>query len=127
MGDVFTREMKPLEVEIIVAEVGDPELAGHESNEIFRVQFDGSVSDHSGYCVIGGAAEELGAYLRNQYAADLPLGDALRLGRNALGRASEGQTTVPPENLEACVLEKGRNGRKFRRLRTEELMEHLSS
>jgi proteasome alpha subunit len=45
MGDVFTREMKPLEVEVIVVEVGDPELAGHEHNKIYRIQFDGSISN----------------------------------------------------------------------------------
>ena len=46
IGDVFTREMKPLEVEMIVAEVGDPRLLGHEANTIYRVQYDGSICDH---------------------------------------------------------------------------------
>jgi proteasome alpha subunit len=127
MGDVFTRELKPLEVEIIVAEVGDPELAGHEQSEIFLVQYDGSITDHRDYCVIGGAADELGTFLKNQYEKGLPLGDALRLGRSALRRAADGQGDVPPENLEVCLLEKARNGRKFRRVNTEELREHLSS
>ena len=127
MGDVFTRELKPLEVEIIVAEVGDPELAGHEENAIYRVQYDGSISDHQDYCVIGGAAEELSGYLRSNFRKGLPLGDALRLGQTALARATDVQTDVPPGNLEVCALEKGRMGRKFRRLPTEELSEHLSS
>ncbi len=127
MGDVFTRELKPLEVEVIVVEVGDPELTGHESSAIYRVQFDGSISDHSGYCVIGGAAEELSSYMSDHFTQDLPLGDALRLGRSALERASDGQTSVPAENLEVCALERPRMGRKFRRLPTEELTEHLSS
>ena len=48
IGDIFTRELKPLEVEVVVAEVGDPTLAGHEQNAIYRVQFDGSISDHEG-------------------------------------------------------------------------------
>ena len=91
------------------------------------MQFDGSISDHSNYCVIGGDADELGTFLKNQFSKGLPLGDALRLGRSALQRAAEGSVSVPPENLEVCVLEKGRNGRKFRRVRTEELREHLSS
>jgi proteasome alpha subunit len=127
MGDVFTRELKPLEVEIIVVEVGDPELVGHENNAIYQVQFDGSIVDHHDYCVIGGAAEELSGYMRSNYSPDLPLGDALRMGRSALERASDGQTSVPAGNLEVCVLEKPRMGRKFRRLPTEELTEHLSS
>jgi proteasome alpha subunit len=119
MGDVFTRELKPLEVEVIVAEVGDDELAGHENNAIFRVQFDGSISDHEGYCVIGGAAEEMNNYLTNEYRPGMPLGDALRLGRTALQRAAEGEPRVALENLEVCVLERARTGRKFRRLTTD--------
>jgi proteasome alpha subunit len=126
IGDVFTRELKPLEVEVIVAEVGDPELVGHEQNEIYRIQYDGSISDHRGFCVIGGSAEELRSHLNAGYRSDLPLGEALRLGRAALGRATDGKATVTPENLEVCVLEKARIGRKFRRLDTDELRQHLS-
>jgi len=127
MGDVFTRELKPLEVEVIVAEVGDPTLAGHETNAIYRVQFDGSISDHKDYCVIGGSADDLNEFLRGQYRPGLPLGEAIELGRSALNRASDGQPAVPPENLEVCVLEKSRIGRKFRRLSTDEVRDQLSA
>jgi proteasome alpha subunit len=127
MGDVFTRELKPLEVEVIVAEVGDPTLAGHETNAIYRVQFDGSISDHKDCCVIGGSAEDLNEFLRGQYRPGLPLGEAIELGRSALNRASDGQPAVPPENLEVCVLEKSRIGRKFRRLSTDEVRDQLSA
>jgi proteasome alpha subunit len=121
VGDVFTNQMKPLEVEMLVAEVGDDNLAGHEKNAIYRVQFDGSISDHEGFCVIGGAAEELQSYLSNEYRADLPLGEAVKLGRNALQRASDGEPRVAPENLEVCQLERSRAGRKFNRLATDQL------
>jgi proteasome alpha subunit len=125
IGDVFTRELKPLEVEVIVVEVGDPTLAGHEKNAIYRIQFDGSISDHEGYCVIGGAADDLNNMLRSDYRAGLSLGDALQLGRRALQRAAEGQPVVTPENLEACVLDRNRVGRKFHRLPTDTVREHL--
>jgi proteasome alpha subunit len=128
MGDVFTRELKPLEVEVIVVEVGDPTLAGHETNAIYRIQFDGSITDYQHFCVIGGMSEELEEFLRGQHRPDLPLGEALRLGRSALDRAStEGQTSVPPENFEVCVLESARIGRKFRRLSTDEVRGLLSA
>jgi len=127
MGDVFTRELKPLEVEIIVAEVGDPELAGHEHSAIYRVQFDGSISDHEGYCVIGGSADELVGFLREEYKTGEPLGDVLRLGRRALQRATDGRPEVPPEILEVCLLEKARIGRKFRRLTTDEVSGYLNA
>ena len=78
IGDAFTRELKPLEVEIIVAEVGDDDLAGHEKNALFSVQFDGSISDHEGYCVIGGEVEEIQGHLRSNLGPDLPLGGCPR-------------------------------------------------
>ena len=110
---------------LIVAEVGDPTLVGHENNAIYRVTFDGSISDHEGYCVIGGAADDLASYLRKEYREGLSLGDALRLGRDALQRAAEAQPQVTPENLEVCVLDRSRTGRKFQRLSTDTLREHL--
>jgi len=121
IGDAFTRELKPLEVELIVAEVGDPRLAGHEKNTIYRVQFDGSISDHQGFCVIGGAAEALLSQLQTSYKTDMPLGDCMRLGRQALQRAANGEPRIPVQNLEVCVLERQRPGRKFRRLSADEL------
>ncbi len=127
MGDVFTRELKPLEVEVIVVEVGDSELAGHEKTAIYRIQFDGSISDHASYCVIGGASEEINSYLSSEYHADMPLGGALSMGRAALQRATEGEPNVGPENLEVCVLERARVGRKFRRLHTDVVSELLGT
>jgi proteasome alpha subunit len=127
MGDVFTRELKPLEVEVIVAEVGDDSLVGHENNAIYRVQFDGSISDHTGFCVIGGAAEELNGLLQSDYRPGLPFPDALRLGQRALQRAAASEPGVSLENLEVCLLERQRSGRKFRRLSTDTLGELLGA
>lgn len=121
IGEVFTREMKPLEVEIVVAEVGDPRLAGHEQNSIYRVQFDGSIVDHHGYCVIGGTVENLQSYLQSSYRESLDLPDALRLGVAALERAANGDARIGPQTLEVCVLDRQRPGRKFRRLVTDEV------
>lgn len=127
MGDVFTREMKPLEVEVIVAEVGDPSLAGHEHNAIYRIQFDGSISDHEGYCVIGGAADDLSEMLSKEYRSGLALPEALQLGRRALQRASDGRPPVTPDNLEVCILDRARLGRKFHRLGADALRQILGS
>jgi proteasome alpha subunit len=126
MGDIFTRELKPLEVEVIIAEVGDDELAGHENNSIYRVQFDGSISDHEGYCAIGGAADDLNDFLQKGYRPGMPLGEAMRLGQDALQRAADGDR-VPPEQLEVCLLDRVRRGRKFQRLSTDKAEELLRS
>jgi proteasome alpha subunit len=125
MGDIFTRELKPLEVEVIIVEVGDPELAGHEQNSIYRVQFDGSISDHTGHCVIGGQAEDLNDFLAKAYRPAMPLGEAIRLGHDALQRAAD--ASVASEHLEVCLLERSRRGRKFRRLTTDKAKELIRS
>jgi proteasome alpha subunit len=127
MGDVFTRELKPLEVEVIVAEVGDDELAGHEKNSIYRVQFDGSISDHEGFCVIGGAAEELNTFLASEYEPGRPLGEAMKIGHRALQRATDGGPQVAAENLEVCLLDRPRAGRKFQRLSTDMVKQYLGT
>jgi proteasome alpha subunit len=120
IGDVFTNQMKPLEVEIVVAEVGDPRFEGHEENSIYRVGFDGSIADHEGFCVIGGSVENLEAHLQANYDGSQPLGEAVKLGRSTLERATS-DDRVSPANLEVAILDRQRAGRKFRRLSAEEL------
>ncbi len=127
IGDAFTREMKPLEVAIVVAEVGDDRLAGNEKGAIFRIQFDGSISDHEGFCVIGGDVEEVEGFLTSNHRRDVPLGECVRLGRSALERAADGDPRVDPGNLEVCVLDRSRTGRKFRRLSADDVRGILES
>jgi proteasome alpha subunit len=121
IGEVFTREMKPLEVELIVAEVGDSRFPDHEDNALYRVKFDGFISDHSGYCVIGGDVEDVEAILKEDYRDSMSLSDAAKLGRKALDRGSGSSDPLPAEHLEVCLLERDRAGRKFRRLTTDEI------
>lgn len=121
IGETFTREMKPLEVEIVVAECGDPRFAGHEENALYRVRFDGSITDEQGFCVIGGNAEPLESHLQSRFEEGASLSDALRTGRDALGRAENGDPDIGAPNLEVCVLERSREGRKFRRLEASEI------
>ena len=121
IGEVFTREMKPLEVEIVVAEVGDPRFVGHEDNAIYRVRFDGSINDEKGFCVIGGTAEQLESHLQSSYHEGMNLASAVRAGCDALGRADNGDPDLGTENLEVCLLERDREGRRFRRLGLDEV------
>ena len=121
IGDEFIRSLKPLEVEIVVAEVGDDQLAGTEANSLYKIQFDGAILDLSRYCVIGGSADQITRHLESQFRPGLSEADAVRLGRDALQRAENGAPELPAENLEVCVLERRRTGRKFRRLDTDEI------
>jgi proteasome alpha subunit len=126
IGEVFTREMKPLEVEIVVAEVGDPRFVGHEENALYRVRYDGSINDEKGFCVIGGTADQLESHLQSSYRPGMDLRSAIRVARDALGRADNGDPALGSQNLEVCLLERQRVGRKFRRLGQDEVRGLLS-
>ena len=53
LGNVFTHEMKPMEVEILVAEVsGVP-----SDDRLFHILYDGTLIDQSGFTVLGGDAD----------------------------------------------------------------------
>jgi proteasome alpha subunit len=123
LGEEFTRSVKPFEVEIVVAEVGAPDLAGHEANSLFRIGFDGTIQDQDGYCVIGGSVDNLQNHMEANFGPNLPLGDALRLGRESLQRAENGSPDLPAAHLEVCLLDRRIDGRKFRRLAQDEIRE----
>ena len=53
LGQYFTHEMKPLEVEMIVAEIGNSQV----DDQLFHLLYDGTVMDTSSFVVIGGEAE----------------------------------------------------------------------
>jgi proteasome alpha subunit len=125
LGDEFTRSLKPFEVEIVVAEVGDDGLSGHERNALYRVGFDGTIQDQEGYCAIGGSVDSLQAHLAANYRAGLSLRDAVRLGRDTLQRAENGQPDLAAEKLEIALLDRARSGRRFRRLGAEEIRTFL--
>src|SRR5690606_14948310 len=86
LGTIFSSGgEKPYEVEIFVAEVGHTP----ETDQIYRLTYDGSVADVQGYGVMGGQSEKVEEYLSTHYAAELPLADALRLASTALGNDSD--------------------------------------
>src|SRR4249919_4285591 len=55
LGQIFTHEMKPLEVEILVAEVG----ADPEQDQLFHIQYDGTLVDQRDFTVLGGDADAI--------------------------------------------------------------------
>ncbi|HEX5614589.1 MAG TPA: proteasome subunit alpha [Acidimicrobiia bacterium] len=114
LGQVFTHEMKPYEVELLIAEVG----RGDEPNELFHILYDGTVMDEQGFSVLGGQAEAISEAVRAEYADGLDLGAAIRLGAKALG-TTEGP--LGAEQIEVALLERTRPRRAFRRVRDAEL------
>jgi len=116
IGNIFSQEMKPLEVEILVVEVGEGEVR----NEMYRIAFDGSIMDEKGFAAIGGQADELKLYLKDKYQEGMPLEASLRLATKAL-EASTSQK-IRAVNLEVALLDRHRSGRQFRRFDAAELV-----
>ncbi|HMO11247.1 MAG TPA: proteasome subunit alpha [Actinotalea sp.] len=123
LGTTFTTESKPLEVELAVAEVG----AAPEQDQIYRLSYDGSVTDERRFVVMGGQAERLAGVLEEGWRPGLTLTDAVRLAVQVLGTQADG----PPRPLEAgqlevAVLDRTRPRRAFRRLTAPALGELLA-
>ena len=116
LGQVFTHEMKPYEVEILVAQVS---MDADEPNELFRILYDGTVIDEHSFTVLGGQAETIMEVLRQAYEPGLDLGAATRLGARVLGE--DQQSTPPADQLEVALLDRNRPHRTFRRIKGAEL------
>jgi len=114
LGQIFTHEMKPMEVEILVAEVG----AHGAADQLFHILYDGTVMDEGRYSVLGGDAEAINARL-----TDLDL-TALDLAALTLGGAVQAATkalcgpdrTLTSADLEVAVLSRSNGRRCFGRL-----------
>lgn len=121
LGAIFTSEVKPYEIEILVASVGDET----DDTELFHILYDGSVSDRQRWVAMGGQSEALGAHLETNYPKKLmSLKVAVKLGHKALVTV-EGHE-MPAGTLEVAVLDRGRTRRKFRRLFEDEVSQLLS-
>jgi proteasome alpha subunit len=109
LGNIFTHEMKPMEVEILVAEVGtEPDVA-----QMFHILYDGTVMDQKDMAVLGGDAEAIGQRLRDGFSHGLDLASAVKLGSAAL---SGPDRQLPVTELEVATLTRGNGRRCFRRL-----------
>ncbi|MGD0810303.1 MAG: proteasome subunit alpha [Acidimicrobiales bacterium] len=119
MGNVFTHEMKPLEVEILVAEVG----AQPGEDQIFHILYDGTVVDEDRFTALGGEAETITGRLARAYKAEWSLGEALKASVQAL---TGGERELSSRELEVAVLDRGNGRRAFRRILEAEVAELLA-
>jgi proteasome alpha subunit len=120
MGNVFTHEMKPLEVEILVAEVGTTPA----EDQLFHILYDGSVVDEDHYSVLGGEADAIAGRLEGAFEADWDLERAVRATAAAL--AGPERTPVAAD-LEVAVLARSNGRRAFRRLDDSEVGANLQN
>jgi len=114
LGTIFTHEMKPMEVEILVAEVG---LVA-DGDQMFHILYDGTVMDERDYAAIGGDAETVSTRLAETWSDGLDRSDAIALGMKALGGPDR---EIPLEELEVADLSRSNGRRCFHRLSAAEL------
>jgi proteasome alpha subunit len=114
LGQIFTHEMKPMEVEILVAEVG----AEGAPDQLFHILYDGTVMDERRFSVLGGDAEAITSRLTDLDSDTLSLGDAVAAATQALCGPDR---TLKADDLEVAVLARSNGRRCFRRLADDEV------
>lgn len=114
IGQVFTHDLKPLEVEILVAEVG----VDAQANQLYHILYDGSMADEDRFCVLGGDADAISNRLKAAWQAGWSLTEALRAAVAALAGDTR---TLGPAELEVAVLDSTLGRRAFRRIVDTEL------
>ncbi|KIQ20799.1 proteasome subunit alpha [Rhodococcus sp. MEB064] len=126
LGTIFTEQLKPYEVEICVAEVGNYGEA--PGAQLYRITYDGSIVDERDFVVMGGATEPISTALKEKYQPGLGLEAAVALAVDALqdttsATPANGAAAEPAEkrvlevaSLEVAVLEQTRPRRAFRRI-----------
>jgi proteasome alpha subunit len=115
LGQIFTDSLKPFEVEILVAGVGED----GDRAELYHVTFDGFMTDEEHFAALGGQADELKQFLSERYEATPDMNAAISLGVEALRGA--GSPDLAVAQVEAAVLDRNLPRRKFRRLDPSEV------
>ena len=123
LGTIFTESNKPFEVEIVVAEVGEQP----DGDQIYRITFDGSVTDEPGFVAFGGEADRVSAALKERYSEGLSLAGAFGAALAALSASGNGERNeIVGTQLEVAILDRTRSHRTFRRIRAARLEELIA-
>jgi len=119
IANTFTHEVKPLEIEILVVEVGSSQA----TDRLYRIMYDGTVLDEERCAVIGGESDEM----KTRTASASPTDDIGVAIRNAVAALSGQSRKLGARDLEVAVLERGMTRRCFRRLSDDVVAGHLSA
>src|ERR1700739_4507488 len=116
LGSIFTEQAKPYEVELCVAEVAH--YGETKPPELYRITYDGSIADEPHFVVMGGTTEPIATALKDSYAENANLADAVHIAVNALkgGSGNGDDTTLDVTTLEVAILDGSRPRRAFRRI-----------
>lgn len=118
LGTIFTEQAKPYEVELCIAGV-----AFHDQPkppELYRITYDGSITDEPHFVVMGGTTDPIAAALKDSYTENASLADAVQIAVGALAKTEEGNGTetrvLEAGTLEVAILDANRPRRAFRRI-----------
>lgn len=114
LGDMFTEGQKPLEVEVLVAQLG----SDLRPTKLFRIAYDGTIADEARFSVIGGDSETIHNRFDDTVPAIVDLATTLRQAVAALGGPDR---TIPIEDLEVGILEDRGVRRTFSRVSDEQI------
>jgi proteasome alpha subunit len=115
LGQIFTHEIKPMEVEILVAELG----AAAADDRLYHILYDGTVVDETSFLALGGDAETVADRLHQAFGGTRQtFASALTASVSALAGPDR---QLGADALEVAVLERGVERRAFRRLSDEEV------
>jgi proteasome alpha subunit len=119
LGSIFTEQAKPYEVELCVAEVAH--YGESKPPELYRITYDGSIADEPHFVVMGGITEPITNALKESYAENADLTDAVRIAVQALragsaDTAGNDQPATGGASLEVAILDASRPRRAFRRI-----------
>ena len=110
VGSVFANEhMKPLEVELVVAELG----AAHRQTQLYHVGYEGTITDRHDFAVLGGESAQIADRMVATYDAAHDLDQALRVAVAALGGPDR---ELSHEELEVAYLSASNGRRCFARV-----------
>jgi len=132
LGAIFSEQLKPYEVELCVAEVG----SSSETDQLYRITYDGSIYDEAGYVVMGGQTDPISTAMRDAYSDNMELKDALAAALRALkslSTSSSGSNAAASNaggrglELEVAVLDRRRPRRAFRRIAGAALTELIET
>lgn len=119
LSQVFSEAPKPMEVELLVAEIG----LDKNDDRLFHVMYDGTVLDEQNFSVLGGDSQTVADRLKSGYAPESSLKIALQ---NAITALSGSDASLKHSDLEVAVLERNGRRRCFRRIADSEIATIIS-
>ncbi len=119
LGDMFTEGQKPLEVEILVSQLGNK----FRPTKLYRIAYEGTISDEEDFAVLGGDAETIKGRFADLEVGHLSLSQTLK---NAVSALAGPGRQLPVGDFEVGVLEDRGERRTFARLDDEQIARLLS-